>query len=38
MHHRRQLQEPLDWGYVGDLSHVEERLQEIVDCLQPAEV
>jgi len=38
VHHRRQLQEPLDWGYVGDLAHVEERLQEIVDCLQPVEV
>ena len=35
IHHRQQLQEPNDWGYVGDLAHVEERLKEVVGFLQP---
>lgn len=37
-HRRRQLQEPNDWGYVGDLAHVEERLKEVVGFLRPVEV
>ncbi len=36
-HLSRQLQEPNDWGYVGDLAHVEERLKEVVGFLQPVE-
>ena len=35
IHHRQQLQEPNDWGYVGDLAHVEERLKEVVGFLRP---
>jgi len=37
VHHRQQLQEPLDWGYVGDLAHVEERLKEVVGFLRPVD-
>ncbi len=37
-HSREQAAQPLDWGYVGDLAHAEERLKEIVGFLRPVEV
>jgi sugar phosphate isomerase/epimerase len=34
-HGAQQAQRPADWGYVGDLAHVEERLKEVVGFLRP---
>ena len=34
-HYQQQAKRPSDWGYVGDLAHVEERLKEVVGFLQP---
>ena len=36
-HGAQQAQRPSDWGYVGDLAHVEERLKEVVGFLRPVE-
>lgn len=34
-HYGMQAKRPLDWGYVGDLAQVEERLKEVVGFLRP---
>jgi len=34
-HRQQQARRPADWGYVGDLAHVEERLKEVVGFLRP---
>jgi len=34
-HRLQQALRPADWGYVGDLAHVEERLREVVGFLRP---
>ncbi|MBK8987344.1 MAG: hypothetical protein IPM39_14920 [Chloroflexi bacterium] len=36
-HRLKQQADPNDWGYVGDLAHVEERLKEVVGFLRPVE-
>lgn len=37
-HAARQGTRPSDWGYVGDLTQVEERLKEVVGFLRPFEL
>jgi hypothetical protein len=37
-HGERQERQPADWGYVGDLAQVEERLKEVVGFLRPFEL
>lgn len=37
-HALQQGKRPWDWGYVGDLTHVEERLKEVVGFLRPVEL
>ncbi len=34
-HWQQQAKRPSDWGYVGDLAHVEERLKEVIGFLRP---